>query len=521
MRLGGLVVGFGLACAGCAGPTPARDASAPDAGADECTSPGLYDEQVLAGVTFSLRVPAGHRCDAPSALVVELVGAYDDAETQALDALAEAQSFVLARPLTEDPTAIEALVAELGARVPIDPARVDLIGSGDGARVMGTFLRRGTLVPRGVGLVDYVASLSENAMPIRDFGASRPRVWLSSGARSGANDAQRGLFDALGASGFDADHVRVRERDTGPCTPGWLYPELLDWLDRAAWPENGPPALPWVLARFDWPDAVILSLDAMPNGTFVAGALDGRVFGTNASDKWGLLAALGQGPLLDVVATMNAPLLASTRGMVRSDDGLAFSRDLGSDALVGLADRGDVVFGVTADELRVSDDRGLSWTPLVRNGRLEALACSPVTRTVIAVGQNGHYVRWLDDALMSATVEAIDARLHDVAAGGDGSFWAVGDDGAVLRSTDDGLSFARVRDPEGVPHGDLYAVAVDADGAMIAGGAEGTVLVSHDGATLVSWPTARQGLIGDVRWIGPGRGLIVGEPGFVASADGL
>lgn len=514
LALGLLLVGL----SGCPGPAPTVDAG-PDAALGRCPAPGVHADTTLAGVTVELHVPSAHRCEVPSALVVELTGALDDGETSTVDALSESEPFVLARVpgASLDRALLEALVIALEDVVAIDPARIDVVGSGEGARVASALLHEGTLTPRGIGLVEYDAPADEAAAAIRDFGAQRPRVWLSTGARGLGIDAQRVLLAAFDTAGWTVDDVRVRERDTGPATPAWLFPELFDWLVRAEWPESGPPATPWVRQRFDWPDATLLALDAMPDATFVSGALDGRVFGTNASGKWSLLGAPDAGALIDVLASSGAPLGCGTRALVRSTDGVDFVADASSEGIVALVDRGDHVFGVTASQLRLTDDRGAHWASVASLERIEALAASPVTHTIVVVGQSGSYLRYEGAASSTLT---IDARLHDVAAGADGSFWVVGAHGAVLRSIDDARTFSRVLDPEGAG-GDLYAVSVGSDGAMIAGGASGAVVVSHDGATLARWPTGREGLVGEVRWLAPGSALILGEPGLVAIADGL
>lgn len=501
----------------CGAPAPIVDASVDDATSDAatCRGAGTTSERTATGVSYALHVPATHRCEVASPLVVELLGAYDDGETSVLAALSESEGFVLVRPDASSVADVEAVIAALP--VSIDAAAVYVIGSGAGAGLAARVLREGTLVPHGIGLVDYVAS--GEATPLRTLDP-RPRVWLSTGERSLGIDDQNALRDALALAGHDVFTVRVRERDTGAATPAWLYPELWAWLERAQWPENGPAAQPWVRAMFPAPDASLLCVDARPDGTLVAGSADGRVFGTNESGKWSLLATLGEGALVGVVAGAGGVSMASTRGLVRSADGLSFTRDPSPTAvpLVALADDAGALYGVLADgTIAISRDGDRTWSTLGQLDRAEAVAVSPVTHTVIAVGQGGAYARLAPEL----TTHAVGARLHDVAAGPDGSWWIVGDAGTVLRSTDDGLTFDPVVDPDARALDDLYAVAIGDDGAMIAGGARGTVLVSHDGATLTLWATGGEGQLAAVRWVAPGRAMILGQQGYVALGDGL
>jgi len=526
MRVSSLLALVIVACGGTlAPPDAATDAAAiSDAStcAPLCACPdaGVH-ELSFHGVPVSLHVPIAHRCDVASPLVVELAGTIDDGARAALDAQSDASAFVLVRLAASDAdaTLVEALVSSLGIVMPIDSHRLDVVGSGQGARLASHWLHGGALAPSGIGLIDYDAPASEAALPIRDFGDARPRVWLSTGFRSAGIDAQSALVTALAARGFDGYFVQIRERDTAEQSPAWLVPELWRWLDRASWPENGPPALPWARVMFPAPDASMLSLETMPDGTFRAGSADGRVLGTNASGKWSLLADLGRGPLLSIVARGGMPWIASTHGIVRSRDGLVFERDeTARSAPAAMADREGVIFGLSSlGVVRTSD--GASWTSVVDLARPSALAISPTTHTLLAVGRGDHYARVLANDVTSTT--AIDDRLDDVAVGPDGTFWAVGSAATVLRSIDDGQTFTRVVDPEGRRLDDLYCVSIGDDGAMIAGGARGTIVVSHDGATLASWPTAGQGFIGAVRWLEPGRALILGELGLVAIGDGL
>jgi photosystem II stability/assembly factor-like uncharacterized protein len=263
-----------------------------------------------------------------------------------------------------------------------------------------------------------------------------------------------------------------------------------------------------------------------------ATAGDGRVYGTNTSGKWGLYAELGGAPLVDLtrVSSTGEIVIASTGSLARSADGATFTRDATPPSIgriVGLAARGDgTLVGLTTEGvLGESDDGGRSWRALPREPAMRggaAVAISPVTHTAIAVGRPG-LVRRLaaDGTLERVPVTTGSDWLSDVAAGGDGSWWIVGDAGTVLRSTDDGRSFSPVVDPTGSSVADLYTASIGDDGALLAAGAHGTVVVSRDGRTLIQWPTGGELYVGAARWIEPGTALLLGEDSLVTQGVGL
>lgn len=522
---------MGLACAG---PAPVSDAGSDAIASDavgpldagscllagcRCPSAGTLADVQVGDTIATIRVPASLDCTRLAPWVVEIPGEHDDGETLAMDALAESEGLVLVRSVPD--ADLEHLAAVLVSELPIDPARLSLVGSGSGARAVARVLREGTLLPEGIALIDYDAPPTEASASVRAFGTVLPRIYLSTGERARGIAAQRLLQSALEGAGFgDGYHLYSRGRDSVESTPGWLFPEAWSWLDLGVWPESGVPNPAWARdPMFPAPDDALLAVDAMPDGTLVAGSAEGQVLGANESDKWAVLATLGPGSLVGVLAGDGAPLLASTAAIVRSSDGIDFARDgaLPSvGAVLGIATDGTRSFGVTADALVRSDDHGVSWSVVVPLARASGVAVSPTTGTVVAIGLGGARVRVPRGGAPESQPSSL--ALHDIAAGADGRFWAVGPAGIVVRSDDDGLTLDPIASEIDE---DLYAVHVASDGAVIAGGAQGSVVVSHDGHTFVSWSVATQDYVGAVRWLGPGRALALGEHGLAVIHDGL
>lgn len=519
-----------------------------------CRCPAAGDSTLTLDVGSTVRevrvhVPLRHDCAAPMPVWIELRGAdaiTDDGASAALDALSERDAFVVLRPtpldapdvwLTADGSIapselsfVEAILAALPALVPVDPARTVVAGRGTGAALAARMLGATPLPPSGVSLMAY-----DGPVPaLRAFDGARPRVWASTGYRAPGAVMQGQLVRGLEAAGFDGYALHLREADVGEATYGWLYEESWAWLDASTWPENGPPQLPWRAERFPMLRSPLLAVAPVFDGTLRAVAADGRVYGTNASAKWGLLAELGGAPLVDVTEVRSpghTEVVAASLGpLARSADGLSYTRDAALPSIgpvIALAARADgALLGLTpSGTLGASPDAGRSWTtlpsePAMRGGA--AVAVSPTTSTAIAVGRPAAIRRLASDgssAMIAVTTPS--DWLTSVAVGADGTWWIVGDAGTVLRSTDDGLTFTAAHDPTGSSVGDLYTATVGDDGALLAAGAHGTVVVCRDGATLVSWRTGGEGFVGAVRWVEPSTALLLGENGLVLTGAGL
>jgi hypothetical protein len=108
--------------------------------------------------------------------------------------------------------------------------------------------------------------------------------------------------------------------------------------------------------------------------------------------------------------------------------------------------------------------------------------------------------------------------VYGVAPGAAGVWVAVGDAGAIWRSTNDGASFSRVAGGAGP---ELYAVAFDASGAKgLAVGRQGAAWLTEDAG--LTWRDCHCGMdrfLGDVGWLADGTALAIGEAGFAARLD--
>lgn len=229
------------------------------------------------------------------------------------------------------------------------------------------------------------------------------------------------------------------------------------------------------------------------------------------------------------------------------DGGATFApRETTTDSYEGLASLGGTVLAVGVDGVILrSDDSGLSWSAAEREGLFNSLYAA-AGRTDgsnpnrwIAVGDDGfdgkvHQsvddgVNWSEVATIpellpetvvwtgnrwllagrdslsneglvynsgdgvswsASTVPASAQPLLDLAADGNGVVLAVGENGQILRSTDDGLTFSAIS-TEFLGGGDLNAVVVDSSGTFFVGGDEKLILeINGTTASVIAPATA-------------------------------
>lgn len=504
-------------------------ASAADA-ATPCPLEVPTGELGLDGGTARWLAPPGAHCDGTRALVVAL--ATDESARAGWDELVSREGIVLVvlapgtadtspwreaggLPSTADRARAEQAVHVLADARAIDPARVFVWADGAATALAVPWLASSAaLAPAGLALTDLDPSIAPDLAP-----TTLARLFLSTGARAPGIDAQIALRAAADTAGLD---TVVRARDDGAGSPAWLAAEAWAWLDRGLRVENGPRSTTWAPIRFPW-DATLFALTPMPDGTLRAASLEGDVFGTNDSGKWDRLARLGEGALVDaIVGPGDALVIASTRGLAGPAGG-GITREPGPGAVRALARDGSTLVAITETGLA---ERGASgvWSAIATpRADLDALAISPVTHTLLAAGAGARYVRRDAGGSIETRESGSDARRFDaVVAGDEGTFWMVGAGGIVLRSTDDGLTFTRLVAPADDPLvEDLYVAGAGPGGALVAGGAHGLVVTSHDGQTLRAARTGWLGPIGGVTWLNSGEIFVTSEHGVVLVAEGL
>ena len=166
------------------------------------------------------------------------------------------------------------------------------------------------------------------------------------------------------------------------------------------------------------------------------------------------------------------------------------------DALYAVSVAGERIRTAGAHGLvKESTDGGASWHR-VAYGESAVLGISEMPDGgALAVGQGGRLLR-IHSGKMSAIASPVEARLFSVAIADDGASVAVGEFGTLLISTDAGASWravdadwSSIPDLLDVPH--LYAVATSGEGEFIAAGEFGIVL--RRGAALDDWIPVYQG----------------------------
>jgi photosystem II stability/assembly factor-like uncharacterized protein len=170
-----------------------------------------------------------------------------------------------------------------------------------------------------------------------------------------------------------------------------------------------------------------------------------------------------------------------------------------------------------------SVDDGLTWqaSEVLSAGfpaQVMDIARSPLTGTMLSVGYYA-LARSIDDGITFselATSTTVQGWLHDVVVTAEGTFVAVGDGGQIVRSDDDGLTFAAIPAPPGTS--DLYTLQVGPESTLAAAGMHGSVIVSiDDGLSWEGHHTGRDAFVGALWFNDDGALTALGRAGTVLS----
>ena len=540
----------------------------------DCYAPGTHRGRTLVSGgerrSYLLHVPASVSCDAPAPLWIDLHGTASDTPEEAyalepLLALAEREGVVIARPrsrssdeggqrvyrwdqspgdLDRNRVFIEALVHDLGRHLRIDPARLYVSGFSSGSDMAAQLLAASSIDVRGLGIVGGGVW---NDIAMRDLAGAELRVYASTGYRDYLHVAHDRLLGALLRASLPADRVLERETDGGHELYGWHYEDMWRWLDRAERDVDGVLSAGWLRERDVIPrDESMLALAAAPDGTMVAVGRHAVVLGRTREGEWHMVESAtssGPGVLVDACFGPDGTGVATGDGFFAHSE-LDRSWTLGArvpdpgGAMLGYAHlnalactRSGEVLGAGYWAAVSTLDAGHTFEPVAIEGEWEgarfaaqsAAIAEGALGSVIAVGYPALVARSAPDrtlergAFVPIEVPGDAAWLLDVDEGAPGEWWIVGDEGTILASTDDGVTWSR---QESGTRYDLYAIDVAEDGEGYAVGRGGTALRTVDrGAHWEAIPTGLSGFMGDVVRLAPGRAIVVGERGTILGFD--
>lgn len=530
------------------------DPSQPDALEPHCEATGAFANQTLPlgdGVedrAYFLYVPVDYRCDEPIALLVDFHGtAGDPAPEQAYAssdfiALAEAQRVVVARLRSRshawmgnslyqwdaNPGDVERnarfarnLIADLEARFPIDVDRVYATGFSSGANMAAQFLGDPASPFRGVAPIaggDWTRSqIPTITTPTRLYAAAGYRDYLWPYARKTADSSKR--------AGVADEDIFLRRHGGGHEIHGWELEEMWRFLDQGVRPATGTLDAAWTQEPL--PDPTDVNALGIDGTTLVAAGAKGHVW-RRGSPAWTVehtRAAIDYATLCfangsGFVGGMSASAHLENGAWTDLANIPDYGGMLGATWVNGADCRADgsiVVGGYWSQA--ISANGGATWSRFTATSsfgyeaQIAAIASSSSGATVLA----GYY--FLGRAAPSSVAASSTAEPHgwlNAVASSGTHFWAVGDDGQIFASDDDGLSWI---EQSSTTREDLYAVHfVDAQHGAIAG-RNGTVLVTGDGGT--TWSARATGVtttLAAVRiddttlWIGGQDGLVAHAP---------
>ncbi|HJZ87980.1 MAG TPA: PHB depolymerase family esterase [Polyangia bacterium] len=538
--------------------------------------PGSFSDQTLevGGETryFYLHVPPGYDPSRPWPLLIDFHGTATISESSVntpagrveefyalsdLIQVADEAGFMVARPRSradaagssrayrwdENPGDVgrnvaftRVLVAVLQARYNVDPSRLYAAGFSSGTNQALQLIADHPPLFRGYAAIGGGIWTP----PARsDFGADAPRIYLATGFRDYMFRYLRDLYFYLDSHAFPfQSKIFFRKSDAGHELYGWHYRELFDWLDRGAAPLPAPgTADGWTLET---------TLPATDGLLHLARAGDGNLIGAAANGQlWRRIAATGawtQAATISNAEGVLSPMssvcmLPSGHGVAVGGDGMVALTDdqgaswraappapdavppsgFGYSYLTALGCTGNRVVGTGYWAASVSDDAGLHWMAGSMSNfgfAAQGAAVAPgPSGTWIAVG----YWNYIGRSIDGVSFELRNApQAHEwwngVASAPGGHWWVVGDQGGILASSDDGQTWTLEQSPRTE---DLYAVDfADADHGM-AVGIHGTALYTSNGG--VSWREVSIGqdlFLGDVRSLGDGTFLAVGQSVF-------
>ncbi|MEO6952920.1 MAG: hypothetical protein ABI321_14030, partial [Polyangia bacterium] len=562
-----MVLALSLAACGGSAVPPQADLGDPDLLQPQCGGQAGDQHSVAfesGGETryYFLHVPPAYSCTDAWPLLVDFHGTGSGAPTDPVEeswafdemiAAADAKGFIVVRPRSrfreiggidifqwdinpgdqdKNRTFATELVADLETRYHIDPQRVYAAGFSNGPSQALEFLQNDPPLVHGYMVVE--GGLNRLLSTTKKLTSADGRIYVTVGYRDYIWEAARTLWSFLGSHGFDMSNLWQRESDTGHELYGWHYDEAFDWMDRGVRPAAGTLGAGWQSETL--PDAASITAFALDPAGLVHATATGGVYRRAADATWTRTATLPASTLPKHLESLC--FLADGTGIAVGEaaayttlDGTSWSvagpvtethvdQGFGGAYINAVACSATTITGVGLWTAESSADGGKTWTSAsvsvdAQHDQAFAVAVRrSASGTWMAAGYYDYLARSTDGVTFTPVAGTFALQWwNDIVPDEMGGWWAVGEQGGVEHSSDDGMTFAGVPIPTTE---DLYAVSFHDANTGIVVGSHGAAFVTHDaGVTWSDISTGLDGYLGAATWLDASTVLVAGERGIV------
>ena len=427
-------------------------------------------------------------------------------------------------------------MAALALQYRIDPARVYASGFSNGTNMALQFLGDPMTPFSAYALVEGGLFVNVDGDPPHGpFGADAPRIYATTGYRDYIYDTMEDLFEYLTAHQYPDARLWARQTDSAHELYGWDYVEFFSWMDQGKKPgPSGTLSASWTReTAFTSTDGLTHMASGL-GGVVVATGTGGDLWQRSAAGAWTQSAHIdstipvytdlciqpsGHGIAIGqqgaVAETTNGGATWSATASVPEYD----TEDFGFSYLTSVACSSTNIVGGGLWSAAISSNGGQSWKAgsMSNDGYPAQVATVAVSAagTWIAGGYYDYIGRSTDGTtftLVSPT-GPIYQWYTGVASAPGGQWWIVGEEGAILHSTDDGMTWVQQVSPVS---DDFYAVAFANAQVGIAVGRVGQAVVTTNGGS--TWEDVSTGLnvfLSGAVWLDAQTALVGGEAGTV------
>lgn len=188
-----------------------------------------------------------------------------------------------ARDVASNIAFINALVADLRSRLPINESQIYIMGFANGSQMAAQFLAVTPQTFAGFGFVGGGLWANPGPMTVNTF---KTRIYIANGHKEITNTKKWNLLEYLNRYRFPLTNILDRRTDSGHQLSPWHYLDFWNWMQGREIPTVG---LPYNWAVISLPGArAILDLTSA-HGLLYASTDNGQVWKRRENGRWELL----------------------------------------------------------------------------------------------------------------------------------------------------------------------------------------------------------------------------------------